>query len=121
MKRIIRGVLILIMAAGLAACGSSDASETTAKKVIFTPDAPKPIGPYSQGILFGATLYCAGQIGIDPDTGELVEGGAGAETDQVIRNLGAVLQAANMSYEDVVMATIFLKDVKIRPRRGRLW
>ena len=111
MKSIIKSVLILVMAAGFAACGSSDASETTTKKVIFTPDAPKPVGPYSQGILFGTTLYCAGQIGIDPDTGELVEGGAEAETDQVIRNLGAVLQAANMGYEDVVMATIFLKDL----------
>ena len=111
MESIIRYMLILVMAAGFAACGSSNASETTTKKVIFTPDAPKPAGPYSQGILFGATLYCAGQIGIDPNTGELVEGGTGAETDQVIRNLGAVLQAANMSYEDVVMATVFLKDL----------
>ena len=111
MKSIIRCMLILVMAAGFAACGSSTASETNSKKVIFTPDAPKPVGPYSQGILFEATLYCAGQIGIDPNTGELVEGGAGEETDQVIRNLGAVLQAANMSYEDVVMATMFLKDL----------
>ena len=111
MKNIIRCMLILVMAAGFAACGSSTASETNTKKVIFTPDAPKPVGPYSQGILFEATLYCAGQIGIDPNTGELVEGGAGVETDQVIRNLGAVLQAANMSYEDVVMATMFLKDL----------
>ncbi len=91
MKSIIRCMLILVMAVGFAACGSSTASETTTKKVIFTPDAPKPVGPYSQEILFEATLYCAGQIGIDPSTGELVEGGAGAETDQVIRNLGAVL------------------------------
>lgn len=81
------------------------------KKVIFTPDAPKPVGPYSQGIVFGATLYCAGQIGIDPNTGQLVEGGIEAETDQVIRNLGAVLRAAHMGYEDVVMATMFLKDL----------
>lgn len=111
MKSIIRCMLILFLAAGFAACGSTDASETTTRKVIFTPDAPKPVGPYSQGILFGATLYCAGQIGIDPNTGELVEGGVEAETDQVLKNLGAVLQAANMGYEDVLMATIFLKDL----------
>ncbi|MFH1481787.1 MAG: Rid family detoxifying hydrolase [Pseudomonadota bacterium] len=111
MKSIILCVSILVLAAGAASCWSSNASETTVKKVIFTPDAPKPAGPYSQGILFGATLYCAGQIGIDPNTGELVEGGIEAETDQVIRNLGAILRAANMDYEDVVMATIFLKDL----------
>ncbi len=111
MKSIILCVSILVLAAGVASCSSSNASETTVKKVIFTPDAPKPVGPYSQGILLGATLYCAGQIGVDPNTGELVEGGIEAETDQVIRNLGAILRAANMDYEDVVMATIFLKDL----------
>jgi len=111
MKSIILCVSILVLAAGAASCWSSNASETNVKKVIFTPDAPKPVGPYSQGIVFGATLYCAGQIGIDPNTGELVEGGIEAQTDQVIRNLGAILRAANMDYEDVVMATIFLKDL----------
>lgn len=81
------------------------------KKVISTENAPKPVGPYSQGILVGETLYCAGQIGIDPEVGRLVDGGVEAETDQVLRNLGAVLQAAEMSYGDVVMASVFLKDM----------
>ncbi|MFH1241936.1 MAG: RidA family protein [Pseudomonadota bacterium] len=111
MKSIISCMLILAVAAGFAACGNSNASGITTKKVVFTTDAPTPIGPYSQGILFGDTLYCAGQIGIDPNTGELVEGGVGAEADQVIKNLGAVLKAANMSYDDVVMATMFLRDL----------
>ena len=111
MKRILLGVSMLVLAAGAASCGSSNASDATVKKVIFTPDAPEPIGPYSQGILVGATLYCSGQIGIDPTTGELVEGGIEAETDQVLQNLGAILRAANMDYEDVVMATLFLKDL----------
>ena len=105
------GVSMLVLAAGVASCGSSNASDATARKVIYTPDAPKPIGPYSQGIVFGNTLYCSGQIGIDPITGQLVEGGIEAETDQVLRNLGAILRAANMGYEDVVMASLFLKDL----------
>lgn len=81
------------------------------KSVISTEGAPKPVGPYSQGILAGDTLYCAGQIGIDPETGVLVDGGVAAETDQVLRNLGAVLEAADMTFGDVVMASVFLKDM----------
>ena len=102
---------MLVLAAGSTSCWDSNASETTEKKVVFTSDAPTPVGPYSQGILFGSTLYCSGQIGIDPNTGELVEGGIEAETDQVLKNLGAILRAANMDYQDVVMATIFLTDL----------
>ena len=102
---------LLVLAAGSTSCWDSNASETTEKKVVFTSDAPTPVGPYSQGILFGSTLYCSGQIGIDPNTGELVEGGIEAETDQVLKNLGAILRAANMDYQDVVMATIFLTDL----------
>jgi len=111
MRRIILCASLLVLAAGSTSCWDSNASETTAKKVIFTSDAPSPVGPYSQGILFGSTLYCSGQIGIDPNTGELVEGGIEAETDQVLKNLGAILRAANMDYQDVVMATIFLTDL----------
>ncbi len=83
----------------------------TEKKVISTADAPKPVGPYSQAVLTGDTLYCAGQIGIDPETGVLVEGGVSAETEQVLQNLGAVLRAADTTYGDVVMASVFLKDM----------
>jgi 2-iminobutanoate/2-iminopropanoate deaminase len=111
MQRIILCASFLVLAAGSASCWDSNASETTGRKVIFTPDAPRPIGPYSQGILIGSTLYCSGQIGIDPNTGELVEGGIEAETDQALKNLGAILQAANMDYQDVDMVTIFLKDL----------
>jgi 2-iminobutanoate/2-iminopropanoate deaminase len=111
MRRIILCASLLVLAAGSTSCWDSNASETTEKKVVFTSDAPTPVGPYSQGILFGSTLYCSGQIGIDPNTGELVEGGIEAETDQVLKNLGAILRAANMDYQDVVMATIFLTDL----------
>ena len=91
--------------------GKGEAEMKTEKRVISTEAAPKPVGPYSQGILAGETFFCAGQIGIDPKVGALVDGGVEAETDQVIRNLGAVLQAAGMTYGDVVMASVFLRDM----------
>ena len=103
-------LIIVLAAAALAACGSGNA-DTRTKRVISTSAAPTPIGPYSQGILFGETLYCSGQIGIDPATGKLIDGGISAEADRALKNLGAILQAAGMDYSDVVMATIFLTDI----------
>jgi len=112
MKRILLLLTALsALVAAAAGCSDGNATETTARKVIFTPDAPEPVGPYSQGILAGSTLYCSGQIGIDPVTGTLVEGGIEAETHQALKNLGAVLQAAGMDYRNVVMVTLFLTDL----------
>ncbi|MEM1125525.1 MAG: RidA family protein [Bacteroidota bacterium] len=79
--------------------------------VIKTRMAPAAIGPYNQGILAGDTLYCSGQIPIDPRSGQMVSGGIEAETEQVLENLGAVLKAASMSYEHVVRCTVFLADM----------
>lgn len=73
--------------------------------------APAAIGPYSQGVQVGNTLYCAGQIGMDPASGELVEGGIEAQTKQALDNLGAVLKEAGMDYDNVVRATVFLADI----------
>jgi 2-iminobutanoate/2-iminopropanoate deaminase len=73
--------------------------------------APEPIGPYSQGILAGDELFCSGQVGADPITGELRGTDAAAQAEQVLRNLGAVLEAAGMSYADVVKTTVFLVDM----------
>ncbi|MEX2530409.1 MAG: RidA family protein [Gemmatimonadota bacterium] len=78
---------------------------------VSTPDAPEAIGPYSQAILVGSTLYLAGQIALDPTTGEMVEGGIEAETHQVLRNLGAVLEAAGFGFGDVVQSQVFLADL----------
>lgn len=78
---------------------------------VKTPLAPAAIGPYSQGILVGDTLYCSGQIGIHPDTGSLVTGGIDAETERVLENLGAVLRAAGMDYQNVVRCTVYLADM----------
>lgn len=78
---------------------------------ILTRNAPAPIGPYSQAILVGDTLYLAGQIAIDPETGAMVEGGIEAQTRQVMKNLQAVLDKAGFSFGDVVSAQVFLKDL----------
>jgi 2-iminobutanoate/2-iminopropanoate deaminase len=79
---------------------------------ILTPHAPAPIGPYSQAIQCGPELYCSGQIPLDPNTGEIVEGDVAAQAERVIENLGAVLCAAGYGYADVVKTTMFLIDMK---------
>ena len=81
------------------------------KKVINTKNAPKAIGPYSQAILSGNTLYCSGQIAINPDTGNLVTENITAETNQVMKNILALLKEADMNFENVVKCTIFMKDM----------
>ena len=81
------------------------------KKVINTNNAPKAIGPYSQAILSGNTLYCSGQIAINADTGNLVTENISLETNQVMKNILAVLRAADMNFENVVKCTIFMKDM----------
>ncbi|CAI8362032.1 MAG: 2-iminobutanoate/2-iminopropanoate deaminase [Cryomorphaceae bacterium] len=81
------------------------------KKIINTPNAPTVIGPYSQAILSGNTLYCSGLIAINPITGNLVTDNISAETKQVMKNILAVLKAAEMNFENVVKCTIFMKDM----------
>ncbi len=76
-----------------------------------TPLAPAAIGPYSQAVLAGDTLYCSGQIALDPKTGSLIAGNVEAETERVLENLGAVLRAASMDFEHVVRCTVFLADM----------
>ncbi|WP_100614556.1 RidA family protein [Confluentibacter citreus] len=81
------------------------------KKVINTPNAPTPIGPYNQAILSGDTLYLSGQIAVNVETGKLVLDNVKAETKQVMENLKAILNAADMSFENVVKSTIFISDM----------
>lgn len=81
------------------------------KRVVESADAPKAIGPYSQAIVANGFVFAAGQIGSDPKTGTLVEGGIEAETEQALKNIEAVLNAAGSSMKDVVKATVFLADM----------
>jgi 2-iminobutanoate/2-iminopropanoate deaminase len=81
------------------------------KKIIFTENAPAPIGPYNQAVLKGNTLYTSGQIAINPATGELVTDTIETETEQVMQNMKAVLEAAGMTFENVVKTTIFIMDM----------
>jgi 2-iminobutanoate/2-iminopropanoate deaminase len=80
-------------------------------KYVSTPQAPQPIGPYSQGVISGGFLYCSGQIALDPGTGQLVEGDVGVQTEQVLQNLMAVLREAKMGPENVVKTTVYLADM----------
>ncbi len=81
------------------------------KKIITTPNAPAPIGPYNQAVLSGNTLYISGQTPIDPSTGNLVSGSIEEETLQVMKNIEAILTAAGATFESVVKASIFVKDM----------
>jgi len=81
------------------------------KKIIFTDKAPAPIGPYNQAVLSGDTLYTSGQIAINPANGELVLDDIETETKQVMENMKAVLEAADMTFSDVVKSTIFISDM----------
>lgn len=78
---------------------------------IQTTAAPAAIGPYCQALLVGETLYCSGQIALDPETGEMVDGDVQDETAQVLDNIGAVLKAADMDFAHVVQVTLFLGDM----------
>lgn len=87
------------------------ASPQVSRSRIKTRQAPAAIGPYNQAILAGDTLYCSGQIPINPETGHMITESVEAETEQVLDNLGAVLQAASMDYHHVVQCTVFLQDI----------
>jgi len=81
------------------------------KKIIHTHEAPAPIGPYSQAVRMGNTVYTSGQIAIDPKTGSLIQGSIADETHQVMRNMQAVLEAAGLGFEQVLKSTIFITNM----------
>jgi 2-iminobutanoate/2-iminopropanoate deaminase len=89
----------------LVACGAP------ARRTISTDGAPKAIGPYSQAVDDGTFVWCAGQIGLDPASGDLVAGGIEAETERALRNLEAVLAAAGLKLSDVVKTTVYVTDL----------
>jgi 2-iminobutanoate/2-iminopropanoate deaminase len=122
-RREFRSGLALLAATALAACTapraslepasapSAHATDAPLRGAVRTDRAPQPIGPYSQAIRAGDTLWVSGQIGLDPVRGQLVPGGIENETRQAIANVRAVLEAADMSLDDVVATQVFLIDL----------
>ena len=105
MKKVIVSILLIISGIGLSA-------QSTTKQVIYSDKAPKPIGPYSQAIMVGNTLYLSGQIALDPATGKMDTLTIETEVKRVLDNLGEVLKSAGMNYENVVKCTIYTTDLK---------
>jgi 2-iminobutanoate/2-iminopropanoate deaminase len=81
------------------------------KKIISTSDAPAAIGPYSQAIRAGSTIYCSGQIPLDPKTGQIISGGIDAQTRRVLDNITALLKAEGLGFGNIVKTTIFLTNL----------
>lgn len=88
---------------------------------VFTEEAPRPIGPYSQAVESGGLLFLSGQIGVDPGTGQLVQGDVGAQAEAALKNLSAVLRAAGATLEDVLRVGIHLKDVGDFPKVNEVY
>jgi len=91
------------------------------RKIISTEQAPKAIGPYSQAVVFNGIAYLSGQIPNDPVTGQLVEGDIAAQTERVLQNLKAVLEACGASMESVLKVSVFLKDMADFPKMNEVY
>ena len=109
MREIFNSIKIIILS--LIFFGYNCNNNSSMKKIIKTNEAPEPIGPYNQAIEAGEFIFLSGQIGIDVDTGELINENIQAETNQVMRNIESVLKASNRNFDNVVKSTIFLKDL----------
>lgn len=90
-------------------------------KIVFSADAPPPIGPYSQAIQNGNMMFVSGQIAIEPSTGSLLKGSIEEETNLVMTNLEAILKAADMTFSHIVKCTIFLKDMNTFPKVNEVY
>jgi 2-iminobutanoate/2-iminopropanoate deaminase len=90
-------------------------------RIVHTENAPAAIGPYSQGIVAGNFLFTAGQIALDPATGQIVQGDVAAQTERVMRNLTAVLEDAGANWSDVVKTTVYLQDMADFPRVNEVY
>lgn len=121
MKKLLSFTLLFLSlsAAGLSqkdsasgkAASAAAPSTAAARSVVQSGDAPKPIGPYSQAIKAGEFVFCAGQIAIDPATGQLIQGDVAAQADRVLKNLAAVLSAAGTDLEHAIKTTIYIKNI----------
>jgi 2-iminobutanoate/2-iminopropanoate deaminase len=90
-------------------------------KHVMTTEAPRPIGPYSQGVVAGGLLFLSGQIALDPVTNEMVTGGIEAETERVLENLSGVLREARLAARDVVKTTVYLADMAEFPKMNAVY
>ena len=90
-------------------------------RIVHTENAPAAIGPYSQAVVAGNFLFTAGQIALDPATGQIVQGDVSAQTERVMRNLAAVLENAGASWSDVVKTTVYLQDMADFPRVNEVY
>ncbi len=92
-----------------------------ARKIIYTDDAPEPIGPYSQAVYINGMLFVSGQIPLDPFSGALIKDGIENETEQVMQNLKAILNQAEMDFSNVVKCSIFLSDMRDFPKVNEVY
>ena len=93
------------------AAPAGSAASAVSVTAVSTAAAPAAVGPYSQAVSAGSTVYISGQVPLDPATGALVEGGIQAQAERVLTNIGAILEAAGLSYADVVKTTVLLADI----------
>ena len=93
------------------AASAASAAPAASVTAVSTAAAPAAVGPYSQAVSAGSTVYISGQVPLDPATGALVEGGIQAQAERVLTNIGAILEAAGLNYADVVKTTVLLADI----------
>ena len=91
------------------------------KNIVSTEQAPKAIGPYNQAVVAGNMLFASGQLGLIPETGKFIEGGVKEQTDQVFKNLNAVLEHGGFSLSDIVSCTVYLKDMNDFPAMNEVY
>jgi 2-iminobutanoate/2-iminopropanoate deaminase len=117
MKRAVSTAAVLLLCLSALAQTQKDSGKSASpassgdRSVVESKDAPKPIGPYSQAIKAGEFVFCAGQIALDPASGQLIQGDAAAQADRILKNLSAVLSAAGTDLDHAVKTTIFLKNI----------
>lgn len=91
------------------------------KSIVYSPDAPEPIGPYSQAVQAGNLLFISGQIAIEQSSGKMITGSIDTETNQVMSNIAAILKAAKLDFSHVVKTSIFLKDMNNFPKVNEVY
>ncbi|MDX1547374.1 MAG: RidA family protein [Rhodothermales bacterium] len=109
--RLLLPALLLLAGCAASAPSTLQTDPDSMREIIATEHAPAALGPYSQAVRVGNALYCAGQLGLDPATGQLAEGGIEAETRQALDNLRAVVEAAGFTMADAVQVQVFLADL----------